>query len=451
MAVDRAQVKVRADAGQRPWPTVEKLLSELSFHLSAAQVGITISTLIFGAMVAPLGAALVAPLIQTLVPDFSNIALTTTITIALATVLQVVMGEVVPKTLGIAEPLRVLGVLAPAIKWWGFIVRPGVQVINNQADWIVSKLGMDPSEELGGFQSLGELESVIRASGEEGTLDPEDVTRLTRTIRFTNKTAGDILTPRIDLEFLERDNTLADLVSLSASSGFSRFPVVGTDSDDVLGIVDVHQALGITPASRQEVPLDQVMVEPLIVAEDRELDSLLDEMNSDNRAVAVVIDEQAGLSGLVTLEDILEEIVGEIDDEYDSSNLVEGVTEVLKSTWVVSGGAHPDEVEEGTGFELPEGQFETLAGFVLEGLQKIPSVGDLYSYNGWTIEVLEMDRLRIAQLRLTEPAPSAIAEKESDGTEPDGAGSAGSATSDSATSDSAASADSASSDIEVES
>lgn len=404
MAVDRSQVRVRAEAGQRPWPTVEKLLSELSFHLSAAQVGITISTLVFGAMVAPLGAALVAPIIQMFIPDFSNIALTGTITVALATALQVVMGEVVPKTLGIAEPLPVLRVLAPAIKWWGWIVRPVVSVVNNMADSIVARLGMEPSEELGGFQSLGELESVIRASGEEGTLDPEDVTRLTRTIRFTEKTAGDILTPRIDVAVLEREHNLADLVKLSAETGYSRFPVIGTDFDDVLGIVDVKAAVGVPPEQRCDVQLSDVMTEPLIVAEDRSLDSLLDEMNTDKHQIAVVIDEQAGVSGIVSIEGIVEEIVGEIDDEYDGENLVEGVTEVREATWVISGGAHPDEVEEGTGLVLPEGRFETLAGYVLEGLQSIPKIGDTYENDGWVFEVVEMDRFRIAQLKVTEPA-----------------------------------------------
>lgn len=403
VAVDRSQVRVRAEAGKRPWPTVETLLSELSFHLSAAQVGITISTLVFGAMVAPLGAALVAPVIKIFLPDFSNLALTGTITVALATALQVVMGEVVPKTLGIAEPLPVLRVLAPAIKWWGWIVRPIVSVVNNMADAIVSRLGMQPNEELGGFQSLGELESVIRVSGQEGTLAPEDVTRLTRTIRFTEKTAGDILTPPIDLEFLEREDTLAELVSLSARTGFSRFMVVGTDVDDVLGIVDVKQALGVPPARRSEVSLYEIMTEPLIVAEDRELDSLLDEMNTDKHPLAVVIDEQAGVSGIVTIEDLVEEIVGEIDDEYDSSSIDDGVTELREATWVISGGSHPDEVEEGTGLVLPEGHFETLAGFVLESLQRIPQIHERFTYQGWSFEVVEMDRFRIAQVKVTEP------------------------------------------------
>ena len=167
---------------------------------------------------------------------------------------------------------------------------------------------------------MSELEFVIRASGEKGTLDPEDVTRLTRTIRFADKSAGDILVPRVDLTVVESDHTLADVCRLSSETGHSRFPVIGDDTDDVLGVVHVKSALGVAPGQRCSVSVSDCMTEAFVVPEARELDSLLDEMYSDEHHLAFVLDEHGGVAGIVTIEDIVEEIVGEIDDEHDSKN-----------------------------------------------------------------------------------------------------------------------------------
>jgi len=407
VAVDRAQVSVRASRSEKPWPTVQQLLSELSFHLSAAQVGITISSLIFGFIAAPVGRALLGPVIDPLVGEDTSGWLTVAIALVLANVLQVVLGEVVPKTIGIAEPIKVLRYLARGIALWGWIVRPVVQVVNNMADWIVAKMGMEPSEELHGIGSMNELEYVIRASGEEGTLDPEDVTRLTRTIRFAEKSAGDILVPRVDLSVIEREDTLTDLCRLAAETGHSRFPVIGDDTDDVLGVVHVKSALGVAPEQRAQVLVADRMTEAFVVPEARELDSLLDEMYSDEHHLAFVLDEHGGVAGIVTIEDIVEEIVGEIDDEYDRAT-VDDVQLLAPGQFVLVGGMHPDEVEEATGIAIPEGDYETIAGFALDQLQRIPEIGASFEWAQWSFEVVEMDRWRVAKLRATagDPVPT---------------------------------------------
>lgn len=400
VAVDRAQVSLRAARDEKPWPTVQKLLTELSFHLSAAQVGITISSLIFGFLAAPVGRKLLSPIIDPIVGEDTSTWLTVAIAFALANILQVVLGEVVPKTVAIAEPIKILKALARGIAIWGFIVRPIVQVVNGMADWIVARLGMEPTGELHGIASMSELEYVIRASGEEGTLDPEDVTRLTRTIRFAEKSAGDILVPRVDLTVVESDATLADVCRLSSETGHSRLPVIGDDTDDVLGVVHVKSALGVAPGDRSNVRVLDRMTEAFVVPEARELDSLLDEMYSDDHHLAFVLDEHGGVAGIVTIEDIVEEIVGEIDDEYDRAT-VGGAQEIAEGQFVLAGGMHPDEVEEGTGLAIPEGDYETIAGFALDQLQRIPKLGDQFDWQGWSFQVIEMDRWRIAKLQAT--------------------------------------------------
>jgi len=406
VAVDRAQVSLRAAQHEKPWPTVQRLLREMSFHLSAAQVGITISSLIFGFLAAPVGRKLLSPLIDPIVGEDTAGWLTVVISFALANILQVVLGEVVPKTVAIAEPIRVLKFLARGIAIWGFIVRPAVKVVNNMADWIVAKMGMEPSEELHGVASIGEIEYVIRASGEQGTLDPEDVTRLTRTIRFADKSAGDILVPRVDLSMIGREDTLADLCRLASETGHSRFPVIGSDTDDVLGVAHVKSALGVAPNQRANISVLERMAEAFVVPESRELDSLLDEMYSDDHHLAFVLDEHGGVAGIVTIEDIVEEIVGEIDDEYDRAT-VRAIQQRPDGQFVLSGGMHPDEVEEGTGLVIPDGDYETIAGFALDQFQRIPEAGDTFTWDQWNFDVIEMDRWRIAKLGATqlEPAP----------------------------------------------
>ena len=410
VAVDRSQVRVRASRDEKPWPVVQKLLSELSFHLSAAQVGITISSLIFGFLAAPVGRRLLGPIINPTLGEDVGDWLTVPIAFVLANMLQVVLGEVVPKTIGIAEPVRVLKVLARGIALWGFIVRPVVSSINRLADRMVAKVGIEPTDELHGIASLNELEHLIRASGEEGTLDPEDVTRLTRTIRFADKTAGDILVPRVDLVVVERAHSLTDVCRLAADSGHSRFPVIGDDTDDVLGVVHVKSALGLAPAQRSTVQVEERMTDAFVVPEARELDSLLDEMYRDEHHLAFVLDEHGGVAGIVTIEDIVEEIVGEIDDEHDGLASSD-VTELAEGEFVLVGGMHPDEVEEATGIALPEGDYETVAGFALDQLQRIPALGASFRWERWAFEVAEMDHWRIAKVKVTEVEPAPVEEE----------------------------------------
>lgn len=409
VAVDRSKVAVMAERGERPWKLVQKLLSELSFHLSAAQVGITISSLIFGFLAAPVGRQLLSPIIGLVVSDTTSIWLTVVIAFAMANMLQVVLGEVVPKTLAIAEPIPVLRVCARGIAIWGFLVRPIVKIINNMADALVAKMGMEPAEELSGVKSLGELEHVIRASGAEGMLDPEDVTRLTRTIRFAEKTAGDILVPRVDLVTIASGASLADLARLSEQSGHSRFPVVGDGSDDVRGLVHAKRVLAYSPKQRESVHVGAVMREAYVVPESRELDSLLDEMYRQAHHLAFVLDEHGGLAGIVTLEDIVEEIVGEIGDEHDLGEQVHVQPQLGgEQGFFVSGSLHPDELEEATGIEIPEGSYETVAGFVLDQLQKVPDEGDCFTFESWRFCVAEMDNWRVAKIAIETSNPVAI-------------------------------------------
>jgi CBS domain containing-hemolysin-like protein len=251
-------------------------------------------------------------------------------------------------------------------------------------------------------RSLEELALIIRSSGEGGTLDPEALTLLTRTLRFNEKTAADALVPRLSMSTVDADDTLPALVARSVETGYSRFPVVGVDLDDVVGIVHVKDVFRLPVEERATSTVAAIAREPFVVPETRDLGSLLTELRTGSH-FAVVVDEYGGIAGIITMEDVLEELVGEIDDEYDRG--APQLRAVLPTgQWELPGSLHPDEVADLIGFEMPDGPYETLAGFVLDRLDRIPQPDDVFVHEGWVFEVVAMDRRRVETVRIAAPA-----------------------------------------------
>jgi CBS domain containing-hemolysin-like protein len=396
VAVDRNRVERLALEGKGSARAVERILHQLSFYLSGTQLGVTVSSLVLGFIAQPTVATVLEPAIGSgpgLVLGF-----------ALVTVSSMVISELIPKNVSIARAERISMLLARPIVVYATVFGPIIRLLNRAANATVRRLGVEPQQELGSVRTLEELELLIRSSGEEGTLDPEAFTLVTRTLRFNDKTAADALVPRVDVEFVHPGDTIATLVSRSLETGFSRFPVCGTDLDDVVGVVHVKDVYRIAIERRADAAVADVMTEPFVVPETRDLASLLVELRTGSH-MAIVVDEYGGTAGIITLEDVLEEIVGEIDDEYDRA--AAPLTTVLpEGTYELPGTLHPDEVREACGLEIPEGEYETLAGFVLDRLGRIPQAGEAFVYEGWRIEVAEMDRRRIARVRLTAPSPA---------------------------------------------
>jgi len=412
VAVDRARVAMEVEKGNKPWALVSSLLSRLSFHLSGAQLGITISSLLLGFLSEPLAESLLAPIIRPIFGDAAVTTLGVVVAVMVATFLQLVLGELVPKTLAVAEPMRVLRLVARPAHLFGVFAGPIIGFGNRIANWITRKLGAEVVEELHSIKNLEELENVIRSSGKEGKIDPRNVTLLTRSIRFSEKEATDILVPRVELTAIQIDKSATDLAALSHSTGLSRFVVYGEDLDDVQGVVHIKSVHSIPLADRPSTPVGAFMQEAFVVPEGRDLESMLLDMRRTRNQLAVVADEHGGTAGIVTIEDIVEEIVGEIDDEYDAAS----GAPILKreaNAVILDGSSHPDEVEEAIGFVMPEGRYETLAGFALDQLQRIPAAGEVFGWEGWLFEVVEMDKWRIAQLRVRQPAPASAASGES--------------------------------------
>jgi CBS domain containing-hemolysin-like protein len=251
-------------------------------------------------------------------------------------------------------------------------------------------------------RTLPELKALVETSREEGTLDVGASELLTRTIRFEGKVAEDVLIARTAVAALPSDATIDDLVALAVISGHSRFPVYDDDLDEILGVVHVRRVHGVAAEERSATPVIG-FIEPVIaVPESRDLAEVLIDLHRQNAHLAVVVDEYGGTAGIITLEDILEEIVGEIADEHDplerptSRSIAEG-------EWILAGTTHPDELADRTTLVIPEGEYETLAGFLLDRLGHIPGAGEIIVFEGWTLRVESMDRRRIAEVRLQSP------------------------------------------------
>lgn len=402
VAVDRARIDERADAGSRRARLVRRLLQRLSYHLSGAQLGITATSLLLGFLAEPALAELLAPLLDPMFGSSAPAVWSVGLALAIATVTQMVFGELVPKALATTRPLRTSMVLARPTAVYGLLARPVVALLDSLAVVITRRAGVEPREELETSPDRQELEHIIRSSGEEGTLDSGEVELLTRSIRLADKSADDAMIPRVEVVAVRSDSTVADLAETAMQSGHSRFPVIGDDLDDVVGFVHVKSVHQVAPADRASAPVSDLTTSVPAVPESRDLDELLVDLRQGGSQLAVVVDEHGGTAGIITLEDILEEIVGEIDDEHDEPPAQLTTVEAQGST-VLSASLHPDEVAAASGFEMPEGPYETLAGLVLDRLGRIPGPGDMCTVDRWRLEVVAMDRLRIATVRLVEP------------------------------------------------
>jgi CBS domain containing-hemolysin-like protein len=400
VAADRQKVQLEADAGSRRAKVLVGMSTRLNVYLSGAQLGITICSIVIGFLAEPLLAhALHGPL-RSLVGTRASDGVAVALALVLATVVQLIAAELVPKNVAVARAERTAIKLALPLRAFCGAFRPLIRVLTWSAATLVRSIGIEPRHELDSVRSLDELELIVRSSGREGTLAPHATLLLTRTIRFAEKTAADALLPRLEIEALPASASVADLSAAVRESGYSRYPVYGVDIDDIVGVVLAKDVLRVLPSERATTPVTALMGPVVAVPESRSLGSLLGVLRQGGSQMAVVIDEYGGTAGIVTLEDVLEEIVGNIDDEHDDPQLTSLPT---GGSYVVEGSAHLDEVAELTGLQLPDGRYETLAGFVLGALGRIPEVGDRLVHDGWQLEVVEMDRLRVASIKVLPP------------------------------------------------
>lgn len=412
--LERSQIDAHVnDVGDRRSRTVQRAHRNLSFELSGAQLGITVTTLITGYLAQPAIATLISPLLEDVgLPAAAAAGVAAVVALVLATALSMTFGELVPKNLAIARPLGTARWSAPLQAGFSQGLSWFISGLNGAANWIVRRLGVEPAEELRSARSPQELGSLLATSAQEGTLDEGTATVMARSLRVGERTADELMTPRVRVEALSQDDTVDDLVAATVRTGFSRFPVVDRDLDDIRGVVHVKQAFAEPRERRGGVRLRNVMRTATTVPDSLDGDELLDRLRGAGLQMALVVDEYGGTAGIVTLEDLVEEIVGDVRDEHDQGEAAR-VRDAGEDSWIVSGMLRPDELADVVGWSFPSGEvYETLAGYILAELQRLASVGDAVTVDDWQLIVTRVDRRRVSEVRVVRPpavTPTAVA------------------------------------------
>ena len=396
VTVDRAAVNRAAEAGDRRARGVLASLRSLSFELSGAQLGITVTSLLVGLLANPAMTRLLSPPLQAIgLPSAAVHGVAAVVGLLIATVVQMVVGELVPKNWAISRPLQVARAVVGPQRVFGAVCRPVILLLNGAANRLVRAMGMEPAEELASARGAEELIALARHSADEGALEPDTADLFVRTLGLGELTAHSVMTPRVEVRSLQEQATAADVLNLTRATGLSRFPVYRDSIDEVTGVVTLKDALAVPVGHRTGTPVAALMAAPLLVPETLPVERLLDLLRR-RHGMAVVVDEYGGTAGVATLEDVVEEMVGEVLDEHDTEEHPE-LRAVLpvdgRPAWEADGRCRVDQLEA-VGFHAPEGPYETIAGLVADRLGRLPGRGDTVELPGWRLTVLEVDRHR---------------------------------------------------------
>lgn len=405
VSVRRTRIDQLVAEGQSGAKIVQTALQSLDSYIAATQLGITMASLALGWIGEPALARLIEPALGFL-PDLMTPAAAHTVAVAIAftiiTTLHIVLGELAPKTIALQRPEGTALWVARPTSVFLKLFRPFITILNGAGNLVVRAVGLKPVSGHALVHSADELRLLVEESGEAGVLDEEEQEMLINVFSFANRPAYQAMLPRTEVVTIDHDASMREFLDRFTTSGHTRFPVLGPGGvDDVVGIISAKDLLVML--RNGEFTLDQPIT-PLIrpaffTPESKRIGDLLQELRDKHIRMAILIDEYGGMAGAVTMEDLIEEIVGELDDELEHDQ--ELTTTIDERTSVVEGQIRLEDINEQLGLHLPEGDYETLAGFVLEQLGRLPESGDSLTYNGIRLTVLEMQGPRIKQIEIT--------------------------------------------------
>jgi CBS domain containing-hemolysin-like protein len=375
VAVDRSRLQGLAAAGDAAAARALQVTSRLSFVLSGAQIGITVTALLAGYVAQPyLGAGLADVLGLVGLPYGVSLSISVIAALLIATIIQMVLGELAPKNLAIARPEAIALRLSRSTLMYLTVAGPLIQVFDATSSRLLRRVGIEPVEELPQGATAQDLDRIIATSYEQGLLD-EDTTRLLdRGLDFRSRIAGEVMVPRVDVVTVHQGDPAVRVVEL-LETGHSRFPVIGVSVDEVVGVIAILDVVELEPADRHQVTAGSLASPPVVVPFTLSLPAVLEQLRTAHRQLAIVVDEFGGFAGIVSLEDIAEELVGEIRDEDDLPEA--DAIENPDGSWLLPGRWRLDQVEEVTGVSLPRDDgYDTLSGLVMAGLGRIPVPGD---------------------------------------------------------------------------
>ncbi|OLZ65236.1 hypothetical protein AVW11_17100 [Streptomyces amritsarensis] len=416
--VERSELERAAAAGERGAEGALKAAKRLTFQLSGAQLGITVTSLVIGMLAEPSVSALLrGPLEAIGLPAGAVSTTATLLGVAISTVVLMVVGELVPKNWAISRPLAVAKVVAGPQRAFTAAFGPLIRHLNGTANRLVRRFGLEPAEELASARTPEELVALARHSARQGAIEADSAELFVRTLHLAELTAENVMTPRVDVQALEAHATAADAENLTLATGLSRFPVYKDSLDEVIGTLHIRDVLALEDEKRAMTPVTDLMTEPLLTPHSLPVDTLLGRLRKA-RTMAVVIDEYGGTAGVATVEDIVEEVIGEVRDEHDPievPDLLAAPDRDGRTSWQADGSVRLDQLEA-IGFTPPEGPYETLAGLIATRLERIPLVGDTLHVDGWNLTVLDVGHHRADRVSITVPttatATAAVSEEE---------------------------------------
>jgi CBS domain containing-hemolysin-like protein len=381
------------------------LNKNLSLSLTAAQLGITMASLGLGAVAEPAVAHLLEEALG-FIPLSEQVIHVTALIIALLIVvfLHMVIAEMAPKNIAISNPERSATVLARLFRGFIIVFRPLIAMLNATANGVLRLFGVKPADSLEVGHTADDLAVIIATGQQEGVIEEFTHRLLTGAIIFGDLDAAEAMIPRPDVVAVPVSATVADVERVMKRTGHSRIPVYGETLDDVLGFVHVKDLMRVADEARQETLEGSLIREILFVPESAHIRSVLDEMRATRIHFAVVVDEHGSTAGIITMEDIAEELVGEIRDEHDRRE--RGPIRTREGRILAPGLVRPDQLVE-FGIRLPEGEYETIGGLIMDRLGRLPVAGDTVEEEGWELRVTRTDGRRVREVELT---PSAGAE-----------------------------------------
>ncbi len=403
IATRRSWAEQLAREGNRSARALSKSLHEVSTMLAGAQFGITVTSLVLGFVAEPLVAQLFERLfsVVNLPPEIGH-ALSFAFSLAIVVFFHMVFGEMVPKNIVIAEPERAALLIAIPFRAFVNVFRVLIQVLNSMGNAILRILGVSPDDVDSQVHTAREIGAMLAESKAQGLIPELEHQLLRGTLGIRKLNAAEVMIPRTSMVTAEVTDTPATIEAIVRRTGHSRIPIFENEIDNILGFVHAKDLLVVPNDERSEPIRRSIVRDIMIVPETRKLQPLLFDMRAQQRQFALVIDEHGGTAGLVTLEDLLEEVVGDIRDEYDRGTgdiRAEG-----PNRWICQARLRPDEISEITGLTLPEGDYDTIGGYMLERLGHIPKSGETVTHQGWTLQVRTMAGLRVGELIILAPS-----------------------------------------------
>jgi len=402
LAARRGRIEQAAEDGDARAVRALRALRELSVTFSGAQLGITMCSLALGAIAEPALAALVADQLQgTRLPAGAVPAVAVTLALSVTVFLHMVVGEMAPKNLALARAERVALALVRPFGWFVWLLRPLILALNGAANVLVRLVRVEPVDEHKLVHTPGELALALAESRALGTIAAHDAGVMGAALRLATIDAEGAMTPRIDLQAVPDTAGWEEVLEVAAASGHTRIPVYHEDLDHVVGLIHVKDVLIRDAAELQQLSVHDLMRPIPAVPESRDLEALLPDMLRDRAHALLVVDEFGGTAGLLTLEDVLEELVGEIADEFDDER---GTSRPNDRVWVVPGTLRRDEVTRLTGLDLVDSDAETVSGWIVERLGRLAARGDrVTTPGGWQLSVLRLEGRRAGDVEIRAP------------------------------------------------